>query len=273
MRDSENIGYHAGDLGKSEFLGQQYGSNRGTGHFGTGTYFVGKKENIDLGDYKGRPQHAVNFGDYNLYTPTTASKAESLHDALKYMNTYYLSAKRRQVDDATMETLKYGFVEDIISTLKSLGKFDENYFKELTGYSSDDFIENQVQNREANRYMGRIIDGIKDEREVNKRAFSAKEKFESNVEYLFGISAKEAEKIISGIYKDIENANDDDEGFLNLKLRKSDSVSTRFMKALGYEGVDVRHIPSFDNTKYGSVIYDIKNEDIRYRDWETYSHP
>ena len=30
------------------------------------------------------------------------------------------------------------------------------------------------------------------------------------------------------------------------------------MKALGYEGIDVRHIPEFDNTTYGSVIYDLK---------------
>ena len=38
------MAYHAGDLGKSEnfFLGFM-DSNRGTGHFGTGTYFVGDK--------------------------------------------------------------------------------------------------------------------------------------------------------------------------------------------------------------------------------------
>lgn len=34
-----------------------------------------------------------------------------------------------------------------------------------------------------------------------------------------------------------------------------DSASTRVMKALGYDGVDVRGIPNFDNTDYGSVIY------------------
>ena len=42
-------------------------------------------------------------------------------------------------------------------------------------------------------------------------------------------------------------------------LNKSDSVSTRFMKALGYDGVDVRHLSYFDNTNYGSVIYDLKS--------------
>ena len=39
----KNIAYHAGDLGKAEHYGRFYGSNRSTGHFGTGTYFVGKK--------------------------------------------------------------------------------------------------------------------------------------------------------------------------------------------------------------------------------------
>ena len=44
-------------------------------------------------------------------------------------------------------------------------------------------------------------------------------------------------------------------------LIKTDSASTRFMKKLGYEGVDVRHLPSFDDTEYGSVIYDLKTND------------
>jgi len=34
-----------------------------------------------------------------------------------------------------------------------------------------------------------------------------------------------------------------------------DSASTRTMKALGFEGVDVRNIPGFDNTEFGTVVY------------------
>ena len=34
-----------------------------------------------------------------------------------------------------------------------------------------------------------------------------------------------------------------------------DSASTRAMKALGFEGVDVRNIPGFDNTEFGTVVY------------------
>jgi predicted SprT family Zn-dependent metalloprotease len=34
-----------------------------------------------------------------------------------------------------------------------------------------------------------------------------------------------------------------------------DTASTRLMKSLGYEGIDVRHLPDFDNSDYGSVLY------------------
>lgn len=39
---------------------------------------------------------------------------------------------------------------------------------------------------------------------------------------------------------------------------EADSPSTVFMKALGYEGIDVRGLDGLDNTSYGSVIYDLK---------------
>jgi hypothetical protein len=34
-----------------------------------------------------------------------------------------------------------------------------------------------------------------------------------------------------------------------------DSASTRVIKKLGYEGIDVRHLPKYDNTNYGTVVY------------------
>lgn len=46
------LGYHAGDLGKSESLGSQTG--RDTRHFGTGTYFVGTPHCRDLISYEVR---------------------------------------------------------------------------------------------------------------------------------------------------------------------------------------------------------------------------
>lgn len=49
----------------------------------------------------------------------------------------------------------------------------------------------------------------------------------------------------------------------NAANRKKDSPATFFMKQLGYEGIDVRGISAMDNTTYGSVIYDLKAEDLK----------
>ena len=66
---------------------------------------------------------------------------------------------------------------------------------------------------------------------------------------LFNISTDEAINMLDNIYNNLDPKPEMVEG---------DSVSTRFMKALGYEGVDVRHLPEFDNTTYGTVVYDLK---------------
>ena len=44
---------------------------------------------------------------------------------------------------------------------------------------------------------------------------------------------------------------------------KQDSLSTIFMKELGYNGIDVRNLEGLDNTGYGSVIYDINKKKNR----------
>lgn len=41
---------------------------------------------------------------------------------------------------------------------------------------------------------------------------------------------------------------------------KIDSLSTIFMKELGYNGIDVRGYEMYDNTGYGSVIYDLSKK-------------
>lgn len=48
----------------------------------------------------------------------------------------------------------------------------------------------------------------------------------------------------------------------HLDDKQGDSLSTIFMKALGYDGVDVRGLDGLDNTTYGSVIYDLKPDSI-----------
>lgn len=42
-------------------------------------------------------------------------------------------------------------------------------------------------------------------------------------------------------------------------LKYKASISTMFMEYNGWNGVNVNNIPTFDNTRHGSVIYDMKN--------------
>lgn len=56
----------------------------------------------------------------------------------------------------------------------------------------------------------------------------------------------------------------DTEGVYHLSnpdLEYSDSIPTRFMKSLGYQGVNNSGIPNYDNVEHGSVIYDLDTLD------------
>jgi len=44
----------------------------------------------------------------------------------------------------------------------------------------------------------------------------------------------------------------------NSKTWNDDTKSTKIMKSLGYEGIDVRGVDGLDNSTFGSIIYDIK---------------
>lgn len=59
--------------------------DRDTGHFGTGTYFVGDRKIIK--DYnKKDPRYKLDVSGYNLYKPKDAKQGMSLHNALKDIN-------------------------------------------------------------------------------------------------------------------------------------------------------------------------------------------
>lgn len=89
MDTAPSYGYHAGDLGKAEYFGDIMGGNRSTGHFGTGTYFVGDENQISgiyNVNYAKRHHEAVDFSKYNLYKPMDVDAAKELYDFLKGVN-------------------------------------------------------------------------------------------------------------------------------------------------------------------------------------------
>lgn len=82
-----DFGYHAGDLGKSEYR-KDFRSGRGTGHFGTGTYFVSDPKLFTRG-YKERPIRKIDFGKYkNLYRPKDDEDSYRLHESLSELNNF-----------------------------------------------------------------------------------------------------------------------------------------------------------------------------------------
>lgn len=176
--------YHAGvisKLNKAETNGRFYGSNRGTGYYGTGHYFVDSatKHELDNSSYSKLPYTSVDISQYdNLFKATTDEIADGLH-----------------------------------TFLRNLTRFTQG---------ADDFDVSELFAQFKNVFGDTIMD-IKE--------------FGSRLDQLKAFMSK------SDLYD------------------RSDSVSTQFMKSLGYEGVDTRGTKYADTT-YGTVIYDLKEESI-----------
>lgn len=108
---TERVGYHAGDLGKAEYHHNQAGSQRHTGAYGTGTYFVGDKGAFKTSEsYASRPINTVNYENYNLYRPSDAAQGKQVHDDLRVLNRESLNlnklAKRTATGDAELENIR-----------------------------------------------------------------------------------------------------------------------------------------------------------------------
>ena len=175
---------HYGDLGKARdtYFWNINSSNRSTGHFGTGTYFISEEEderikNSSTFTRKDRPRKEVDFNEYNLYKPLIESEANRLHSGLKAIN---------------------------------YSDYDSYDFR----FMKDDLIRKGINENKINNAIAKV--------EQTKKEYKSK-----------------------GYYDDYNS--------------KQDSLSTIFMKELGYNGIDVRGLEQFDNTGYGSVIYDLND--------------
>jgi hypothetical protein len=183
-----------------DFEGKYYSDSlyrmvgRGTGHFGSGTYFSSFKEedkdkyNRFLKNIQNNPTtknkpivklgsnvYLVDLDYYNLYKPANKEHAELLFNILKKIN--------RIVTYHNFNLDKSNIIE-IINDVKKLNLKLPNLRKLIDEYKKID--------------------------------------------------------------KEIKDEN-----------RSIPSLSTRFMEYNGYNGVNLNHIPSFDNTLHGTVIYDL----------------
>ena len=310
-----NIGYHAGDLGKAEALSKQ-GLGRDTGHFGTGTYFVGNK--AELNGYNKRngnpaPVESVDFGKYNLFKPNSAEDGFALHDFLRGVDGYWdrdadavntmeeyeslqeklsdlvydieseefgvadpsteswLIVEKEFLADAKRMMGDYKIGTELTSTLSDLTgenfQYDsknKEYYSynfetdKFTSYTEDEII--RMLNAEEGGWRAyEAIEKMADDYYSYSRTSRYETWSESirNVANILGVSEQDVRNIVRSVTEEINS-----QGYTDADMETADSAATRFMKALGYEGIDVRGIKGLDNTSYGSVIYDLKDEDL-----------
>lgn len=182
---TEMVMYHAGiisKLNKAETNGQFYGSDRNTGYFGTGHYFVDANTKHELDDndyYSSLPYTSIDISKYdNLFKATSDEVADALHTFLKNLTKFTQGSDSFEVSELFSQ------------------------FQKVFGETTMDMQEFDAKLSQLKAYM--------------------------------------------------QSSNMFDRG---------DSVSTQFMKSLGYGGVDTRGT-NYADTRYGTVIYDLKEESI-----------
>lgn len=154
-RELDNVGYHAGDLGKStadDYAHQGY--SRGTGHFGFGTYFVGNEDKINYGDYAKRNHETVDFSKYKLFRPRDFEQGLRLHDALKVIDGFVTQySEFNQYDSLSDERF-----ENRLNNTTRINRAVENL---IDDYEWNDFQWNDesLANKETvDRYIAERLD-------------------------------------------------------------------------------------------------------------------
>jgi len=297
----DNYGYHAGDLGKAESLFNMISGRRGTGHLGTGTYFVSSSDKIAASDsYSKRPMNIVDFSGYNLYRPTNAYEFENLFRILQNINYNILKLPeaKRSWDEVYSDTTALRQAlngdgnpwQEIKYFLSKYGdyKFDFRYWGKTvsepkTRASLREHLSNLWPTLDASRadhmeywndhfpdtpYPGTVTSDFRDYRDELLKDFAHElpemyreergwyDSFGTQMFQPSGLhnaSDSELYQLLDDIYSRVGGIK-----FYSEEADQTDSPSTMFMKAFGWEGVDVRHIPEADNFGHGSVIYDLK---------------
>ena len=283
-----SLGYHAGDLGKAESYFQQGGS-RSTGHFGTGTYFVGNKaaiEGYNKRNGKPAPVETVEFDKYNLYKVYDDEMGYKLHDKLhtidRGFSQDYLNAAvngKFRASELRSEAWKLGEKYETTEWNDELGFETTTNFYEASIRAMTEVAEaNDVEFRTYDEHLEYIGEDVKpgdedyDLYQDEYYAYLKEILEEADEERNDGYSRfRDAHWDLGWIFGK-ENVNRALQAVLDHDavmeqadydtMSVSDSRATVFMKALGYEGIDVRGT-RLDNTTYGSVIYDLKGEDAK----------
>lgn len=257
----QNVGYHAGDLGKAETFFNMATSSRGTGHFGTGTYFVGDKALIGEGTgYAARPKHTIDFDGYHLYKPESSEQGMEVHEALRQLNRDPQGLVRRldmadNIEDVENFIHTAEYTPDNLTRIETIANdtLDRDTMENLRRWSDDPetYFNEMLYELEARFDRDNVIhrpiqEDLADEREIISTLARDLGKSDDEVR----TALREAANTVATYGDPYRTAGQD-----------LDSASTVFMKNLGFEGVDTRGLKGLDNVQYGSVIYDLKPKD------------
>lgn len=254
MKINEASGLHFGDLDiarKTDVRGIM--SNRGTGHFGTGFYFL--SDRYRNANYHDRALWDINYSKYNLFKPRSNSEAYKLHDALKALNNCFFMYHYRHLSEELLNKSKYDLERELDDL--EFEKDNEGILDFINKYNPD-AIDAYWYLRDAinQEKWGAVEEFAHDE--IIKAADKFKDLLRVAIRDLSILFIQIPEtKIKATIWKLITDE--------KLDEHDADSISTLFMKSLGYEGIDVTHLnhdaeglAGPDNFAYGSVIYDLK---------------
>lgn len=265
---------------------------RGTGHFGTGFYFVGKegpygldKDNkIKKYDYEpSRPIYEIELDNYNLYKPKDNDSAYRLHDTLKEINDGYEPSLdiwlNSNFDEEVLEDelfnigwtlvdedlddddidLDFDDLDDLLNKDEESKDYEDavkEQDKSLDNYRK--LVKEFITKYGLDEYVWKDIDTMKSG-EIERHVEDAIHYKARNI-----LGLKYALKTLSKMF------NVNEKTLLDIihkayESNSEDSISTMLMKGLGYEGIDVTHLnhdaqglSGLDNFGYGTVIYDLK---------------
>lgn len=275
-------------------------SGRGTGHFGTGFYFVGKDGPYGLdgeGNFKNydyepsRPIYEIDLDKYKLYRPKDNDSAYRLHDAMASINNYYSPDMNKylfsnidtdalvnnfydavanldeDVEDDDFDDLDFD-IDDIEDTEEDDAEKDST--KDNSKYI--DVAKSWIEKYDLADWINTGYDDLDAWLDKNKNklglieksvedAINNRDKYLGYVEYAIDVLCK------------VFNTDRDTlmamcKAFYNMK--SEDTISTLLFKEFGYEGVDVTHLnhdaqglSGLDNFGYGTVIYDLKPDTFK----------
>lgn len=180
---AETVMYHAGivsKLNKAETNGRFYGSNRGTGYFGTGHYFVDSATKHELDNdshYNKLPYTSIDISKYdNLFKATTDEVAGKLHTFLSNLTAFTQGSDSYDVSelfaqfksvfgDTIMDVKEFGSKLDQLKVFMSKSSLDDRsdsvptQFMKSLGYEGVD----TRGTRYADTRYGTVIYDLKEE--------------------------------------------------------------------------------------------------------------